>query len=353
MKFPNYYYALLAGLLLFTACSKSLTPSPAPHTDPVKDTTQTKVTPVWESNADIYFVGTFTGVSPNNMEVATVWKNGAPTTLLNDISGSTSNADAIAVNGSDVYVAGFINNKAVFWKNGIFKKIDNSSEQSQATAIAINDGDVYIAGWIGDKAVWWKNGVANAVSNPDTLRYGTFATSIFLAGKDVYMAGYSMSFYQGYFTPMFWKNGIPTNLPITDNKYLFQKANAIAVNGSDVYVVGSTTAGATLWKNGVATALSNNNNSIANTIILKGDDVYIGGYVNEQYVYWKNGTAIVLPESQGAKFNQVGFAIAGSNIYVAGGFNPDKNESKYWRNGIAYPYSLGICLIYGIAVAPH
>jgi hypothetical protein len=60
---------------------------------------------------------------------AAYWKNG----VLNTLSGSTPEfymATAIAVNGSDIYVAGtggYPSNNAVYWKNRTLVQLTNRS----------------------------------------------------------------------------------------------------------------------------------------------------------------------------------------------------------------------------------
>jgi hypothetical protein len=132
-------------------------------------------------------------------------------------------------------------------------------------------------------------------------------------------------------------------------------ANAIAVIGNDVYVVGNTSDGATLWKNGIATALTTNPAipSSANAIIIKSSDVYVAGYIYGIPSYWKNGKVTTLTSTQSMNSNNIGFAIDGNDIYVAGGFNNATGNFIYWRNNIAYSLSKDVSLIYGIAVVPH
>ena len=59
-----------------------------------------------------------------------------------DLPGLGGEAEAIAVNGEDVYVAGWYNNGSCYWKNG--QKVDLTvNRDSQAFAIGIrNNGSV-------------------------------------------------------------------------------------------------------------------------------------------------------------------------------------------------------------------
>ncbi len=79
----------------------------------------------------------------NQSSQAVYWKNG----IIQQVApiGTFSTANAIAVRGSDVYLAGnaLVNgvNKAVYWKNEVATVLDNGN----AFGIAVQGGDVYVA----------------------------------------------------------------------------------------------------------------------------------------------------------------------------------------------------------------
>jgi len=87
------------------------------------------------------------------------------------------------------------------------------------------------------------------------------ATSIFVSGSDVYVAGYETL--NNYTYATYWKNGVATNL--TSN--IYSEASSIYVSGSDVYVAGFEVINgikyAVYWKNGAATKLGANVNANA------------------------------------------------------------------------------------------
>jgi len=124
------------------------------------------------NNNDVYIAG-FSGPS----YYATYWKNG--TAVVVDNSG-IGQAKAIVVNGNDVYVAGQITNNNIgsgtegnnnnvmstpcYWKNGTVTKLPATND-SYANAIAVFGNDVYVAGFNAssvyntfDQAAYWKNG---------------------------------------------------------------------------------------------------------------------------------------------------------------------------------------------------
>lgn len=78
---------------------------------------------------------------------------------------SLGHGKAIAVQGSDVYVAGttYDNRRqcAAYWKNGVVTVLANQYTSAMATGIAVAGNDVYVTGFIHDNntgyAVYWKN----------------------------------------------------------------------------------------------------------------------------------------------------------------------------------------------------
>ena len=69
-----------------------------------------------------------------------IWKNGTPVVL--STSSFDSGANAIAVDGQDVYVAGFESERtrkiARYWKNGIAAFVSNSPFDSEAFSICLS-----------------------------------------------------------------------------------------------------------------------------------------------------------------------------------------------------------------------
>ncbi len=80
-------------------------------------------------------------------------------------------ANAIAVDGNDIYVAGNMTNSeqittAVIWKNGVATKLTDGTSNAEAIAIAISGGNVYVSGYMNNlQAVYWKNGTVNPLAN--------------------------------------------------------------------------------------------------------------------------------------------------------------------------------------------
>jgi hypothetical protein len=131
---------------------------------------------------------------------ACYWKNGTRTMLAYP---SYSRANAITVAGPDVYFAGMYSDtnashfRACYWKNGEridlpFPPPDYDYVHLNADAIAVAGADVYIAGsyatilyedeWYESSVCYWKNGERINLE-------GFRAAAIAVAGPDVYIAG--------------------------------------------------------------------------------------------------------------------------------------------------------------------
>jgi hypothetical protein len=253
---------------------------------------------------DVYAVGMeYFGNKTN----ATLWKNGIATTLGDKVT--QSYAYAIFVSGNDVYVCGKQNNSAVIWKNGIPSILDPNGE---LYTIFVSGNDVYTSGSTGlnnDSGMSiFKNGKSIYFE-----KQGGFPTGMFVTGNDVYVTGYGTN--NGSQAKL-WKNGTVTIIDKVSRGDI--SANGIFVSGSDIYIVGNkyvennlglNLSVAVLWKNGVATNLTDGNSrASANDIFVTGGDVYICGYefvsmqntagggVNNGKI-WKNGIPTVVSKS--------------------------------------------------------
>jgi len=259
----------------------------------------------------------------------------------------------------DVYVAGFeagdtVPEIAEYWKNGTAVALGTDTCGSDATSIFVSGPDVYVAGNVcgttRQVAQYWKNGVA--VPLTDGASNDAFAMSIFVDGSDVYVAGWDGGVAE------YWKNGVA--IPLTSfNGSNGAEAWAIAVSEGDVYVAGwqyvttqvnptTTYTGpvAMLWKNGVPTALSDPLGvGITQSIFLSGGDIYIAGNSCpaaqppppppgcNQATFWKNGTPTVLTDQTPTGATSV--AVSGADVYVVG--NQDLGQgaaiADFWKDG--------------------
>ena len=283
---------------------------------------------------DIYVTGIENGI-------AKYWKNGQEIVLNSTYPNSTANA--IVVVGNDVYVAGadldkqgqaalatYTNNKAKYWKNGQ-EVILTAPYGGGAASIAVDGNDVYVAGWdyggTKMKAIYWKNGQPVYLSDGTT---DAKATCIVLDDGNVYVAGDDNG------VAKYWKNGQTVSLT---NGLMQAEASSITVVGNDIYVSGSehngTVMEAKYWKNGEAVTLpvGPGYNAYATSIAIVGSDVYVSGYevnYSSQVTgkYWKNGKAVSL----GSDIYPSSIKVYGGDVFIAGSVD---FVGIYWKNGMA------------------
>lgn len=98
---------------------------------------------------------------------------------------------------------------------------------------------------------------------------------------------------------------------------------------------------AKLWKNGVATSLSDGvNTESANSVYVAGTDVYAVGYSQHNFSQfgkiWKNKLPPVDLSKTAALSNANSVFVSGNDVYVGGhdrNLKTDKLVAKYWKNG--------------------
>jgi hypothetical protein len=329
MNLRCFQLSIFLGIIGLIGCKKDKNPSAA-------------------KNVDVYVAGISTSV--NYKVVATYWKNGIAKKIAD--SSVNSLANSVAVLGSDVYIAGEVDGAAVLWKNGIATTL---SANGTANTVVVNGNDVYVGGAITQNglpmATYWKNG--NLVAISDSVN--AFVTAIAISGNDVYLAGFITPSY-GNVSAMVWKNGAAKRL--TDGSFWAQ-AFGIAVNGTDIYVSGiyynnSNNRIASYWKNGVLNNLTDNSSySSANAAIVNNGSVYIAGSTrpnlgNEIAVFWQDGAMTSLSKIP-QNFITTDIIAGGNDIYTSGYlYTPGSpsiltgSTAYYWKNGIAIKLPQGL-----------
>ena len=111
---------------------------------------------------DIYIVGE--SYNSNGEWTSCYWKNGERFELY----GGFSATDITVVNGV-VYTSGSAN-QACYWVNQ--ERFDLPGDGGEAEAIAVDGEDIYVAGWYNNGSCYWKNGVRiDLTVNRDCLLY--------------------------------------------------------------------------------------------------------------------------------------------------------------------------------------
>jgi hypothetical protein len=158
---------------------------------------------------------------------------------------SQGNANDMAVSSTgDVYVVGrSAGSKAVYWKNGVMEELYNGD--SDATAITIVGSDVYISGWYMNEEstpvpVVWKNESMTEIGEP-----GAYTQDMHVSGNDIYVMGWLTDD-----SIVMWKNGVMT--PVTVEGHSISRIFDIKAKNGNVYFLtrDESTGDALLLKNG-------------------------------------------------------------------------------------------------------
>ena len=153
-------------------------------------------------NSDIYVVGHCYVESNNWKMTAVYWKN----EKMMPLSIKESYAIDITTSGDDFYICGreIVNGISVakYWKNGVEFNLSDGTQNCGASRIAIEGNDVYIAGYEELKKdfyipVYWKNGAKQISTEEKLLGYAPliavsqgdiyFSSNLFYANEDLYL----------------------------------------------------------------------------------------------------------------------------------------------------------------------
>ena len=162
-----------------------------------------------------------------------------------------------------------------------------------------------------------------------------------IATPDVYVAGYENNGTKDI--AKIWKNGIATSLTDGTNN---AAANSVFISGTDVYASGdaesaTSTDNAKLWRNGSALTLTNSVDADGNSVFVSGSDVYVGGFTSSPTfatvaTIWKNGIPINLT---GGTTDAMIYSVfvQGTDVYAVG--YEDRSfagtgDAKIWKNGV-------------------
>lgn len=225
------------------------------------------------------------------------------------------------IDSANIHIVGKENGYIYYWKNGYKTSLGTTTAgNGMANAVALSDTNVYVVGRIGFTSKLWKNGVSTNLTDGS---FASDAKAITVVGNDVYIAGFDFRNNE----IVMWKNGVKS--VVSKGVPLTYDGMGIGVSGNDVYICGNVNEHAYLWKNGVATKLSDSSSSYVSSLFLAGMDVYISGRENGKAVYWKNAVKRVLSTQSSFAY---AIAVSGTDVYVVG--NENWNTAVYWKNGI-------------------
>ena len=208
---------------------------------------------VWKNGEELYVLGNYlvnsmavsesgvVYVSGGSLETGVkVWKDG-------EVEDGYADADwlnCIFLDGTDIYATGYTTDMhSAVWKNGYLLYMSTGG-----VSIFVFDGDVYTTGseYDSENDIWlnklWKNNTTLYTSEI----FG--GTCIYISEGVIYMAG--MQFKEEENIPAIWIDGDVTEL--AGGTY----ASSIFVSGSGIYVAGGGDGIAVLWANGTADTLA-------------------------------------------------------------------------------------------------
>jgi hypothetical protein len=271
-------------------------------------------------------------------------------------------ATDIVVNNGNVYTSGSADD-ACYWINQT--RYDLPGDGGEGEAIAVDGNDVYVAGWFDNGSCYWKNGQRiNLTTNAESQAFSVGIRS----NGDVYVGGYYMNNHH-YYIPCFWKNGNRTNLPIPSGGD-GEVYDIAFMDGNMRYYAGyvlktSSFAGytptAVYWRHTTRTDLPMGGSTWdiygagAYGITIDGDDIYVAGFTDwfeftgqEETTggtfpqYWKNSTIYDLDGGPLTNFGTgqaYDIRVADGNVVVVGiatrdpSYDDSMESACYWLNG--------------------
>lgn len=282
------------------------------------------------------------------------------TATSNNVNLNTIAACGNSLNTNGVYITGGIDDRAVFWKDGVVTFLTavpaNPNKFAYGSRILVYNNDVYVLGAEYDSTVngnvgtikLWKNGALTNITNGTTDAEG-YGLDVY--NGDVYICGAERV--GNNYIGKIWKNGIATLLP--KDTFDFVDPSGIKIINGDIYVSGmgsrtipntGTTEKALYWKNGVINYLSNSGSTNVGTsgIFVNNTDVYITGYENiagqpaSTSVFWKNNVKTTIAVSASYTYASVfSIFVDNNDVYIAGS-QAQQNQgiyvsnATYWKN---------------------
>ncbi len=230
-----------------------------------------------------------------------------------------------------VYVAGYYTGGsgkkvACYWKDGVKTDLTDGTNDAEAFAIFVVSGSVYVAGYDNNQAYYWKDNMAGAVPLPGAL--ASRGNGIYVSGGTVYVAGYSDNL--GQAKACYWvDSGTPTKKDLLGAQP--SQALSVFLSGSDVntsgYYSGST---ASYWVNelDLPTPLPDGTGGRGMSIVVSGGTRYTAGYYDGgKACFWVEDAA---PNHLDNSAKGLSISVSGGLVYTAGFYNPGAITATYW-----------------------
>jgi len=229
----------------------------------------------------IFVVGSDVYVAGAEDTTAMYWKNGVARNLSDGVEPAMAYSVTVATNG-DVYVSGYqykttavgansfvVNPVATYWKNGVGVALTDGLRPSEAYALSMSGSDVYVAGYqcpstLVDcsRASYWKNGVLNQLGDEPA----STATSVVASGSSVYVT-VNQALISGGVAKVraaYWHDQVEATL----SESIGASTSQVVISGGDVYIAGSDSGSAGYWVNGVPVPLSSDSQSARGSSIV-------------------------------------------------------------------------------------
>lgn len=278
---------------------------------------------------DIYMA--MTEYAPGSPSKIKLWHNGVITTIKNAQVGLTANA--LAVSGNDVYIAGLKDQTVAYWKNGT---IAESEDTGLVTGVAVSGSDVYVCGSRHGssylKATYWKNG--DAVDLTDGRYFNETAYGVTASNNNIYVCASEIK-PDGSTNALVWKNGVkssmPSDLPIAYVQTVFAEGDDLYATGVGFESMTAENNSLIVWKNGAPETWTDGTSRVWPTSITKNDDdiIVMGSEFTSSHVsmvtLWVNKKTHNLTDGTLGAYG-MSITVMEDDVVTTGNFVSDNGE---------------------------
>jgi hypothetical protein len=238
----HYSYEYEPGLYTTRVCLWTNNGSAVPISDPTEHAWARAIT---VSSGTVYIAGRYLDTTNSTYE-ACYWtgtgKTALPEPAYSTYDSSDVESTAITVSGGKVYVTGTFRTsngntwayKPCYWEDNNAAIVlngapfDGNYPEQFASTIAVDGGDVYVAGWYttgtSDGACYWKNGEIFFLTSPSLSNPGPYTSAMMIIDGTLYFGGGYYAFNNttyDYWRACFWTGTARTDLDdYTQNAYI-------------------------------------------------------------------------------------------------------------------------------------